>query len=358
MAIFKQKNPEEEVEETSFSQSARNRWEKFAPKHPLSRKKEPPKPWTSRDRYLVSIVLGTTLITSILLALSAREWKLPRLSRLALPKLELSIFKGGTIVIKGDNKAKDLKLKVQEEKIVSEFKDIIEGLSGVYGLYVVDLGTGYSFGVNEEEVFEAASLIKLPVMAGMYLNHELGIINLDSKYTLKNVDKVSGAGSLYSKPEGYEITYRNLVSLMGKQSDNTAFNVTKKLLGGEKFNEVTKKIGMQKTSLADNETTPRDIGVFFEELYKGNIVNEKDKNELLDSLTDTLYEQWLKAGIADNVRLAHKYGREVHVVNDGGIVFSENPFVVVVLSKGVVEREADEVFPKLARIVYDNMVGN
>lgn len=54
------------------------------------------------------------------------------------------------------------------------------------------------------------------------------------------------------------------------------------------------------------------------------------------------------------IRVAHKYGVEDNVVNDAGIVFGEKPFVLVIMSKGVVVEEANEVFPKLARIFYES----
>jgi hypothetical protein len=38
------------------------------------------------------------------------------------------------------------------------------------------------------------------------------------------------------------------------------------------------------------ETSPQDVGVFFEELWKGNIVKSENKEEILNFLTDTLYE--------------------------------------------------------------------
>jgi len=45
----------------------------------------------------------------------------------------------------------------------------------------------------------------------------------------------------------------------------------------------------------------------------------------------------------------------VHVVNDAGIVLTDNPFVVVIMSKGVVEKEADEIFPTLSKLVFEGM---
>ncbi|MGB6839036.1 MAG: serine hydrolase, partial [Microgenomates group bacterium] len=102
----------------------------------------------------------------------------------------------------------------------------------------------------------------------------------------------------------------------------------------------------------EQKTTPYDIGIFFQKLWQGEIVSKKYRDEILDFLTDTIYEAWISEGIQD-VRVAHKFGREVHVVNDAGIIFTDEPFVLIILSKGVVEREADEVFPELARLVYE-----
>jgi beta-lactamase class A len=216
-------------------------------------------------------------------------------------------------------------------------------------------------------------------MAGMFIEKEKGSLSLDTKYSLKNSDKVAGAGSLYSKAEGYEITYRDLVRLMGKQSDNTAFKIVRNILGDTKINEVIRQVGMEKTSLEENKTTPKDIGVFFENLWKahmqtpersnggqGEIISKESADEILDYLTDTSFENWLAAGIPKDIRIAHKYGRETHVVNDAGIVYSSDPsgsetlkgrrpYVVVIMTKGVVEREADGIFPELSRLIYNQM---
>lgn len=337
----------------------------------IKRRKGPQEPWGKKERLLVLFILVVTVGSSAVLALSSRSWKLPGLPRLKIPTFNLPFGGEETIVIKGDREL--ISQRESSEEAIQKFKEETEKLSGVYGLYVVDLGTGFSsdgkvssfaYGVNEGEVFEPASLNKLPVMAAMYLEEELGNLDLETKYILKNSDKVAGAGSLYARPEGYELTYRNLIRLMGKQSDNTAFNVVRNLLGEETIEQVMIRVGMKDTSIEENKTTPRDIGVFFEELWYGNIINIEHRDELLEFLTDTAYESWITEGVPDEIRVSHKYGREVRVVNDAGIIYAEKPsgpdspmgqrpFVLVIMSKGATEREADLIFPDLARIVFE-----
>jgi beta-lactamase class A len=188
------------------------------------------------------------------------------------------------------------------------------------------------------------------------MEEEGGRINLDSFYVLKKEDKVGGSGSLYGKTIGYKITYRDLIKLMGKESDNTAFNICRKYLGDTKIDNIITDIGMVKTSLENNETSPSDIGLFFQKLYRGLLINGDDNNELLSSMTSTIYADWLTKGIPAGVKIAHKFGRETNVVNDAGIVFSDPSYIVVIMSKNINLIEADNAFPELSKLIYDAMV--
>jgi beta-lactamase class A len=340
MSIFATKE-EEEFEEVEDRALTRKKIKDLKPEN-TKKRKEPPKPWGKKERYIVLATLGATILLSLLLAASARSWKLPNLPAISLPS-----FKEETIMITG--KAQD---KQMAEDTIISFRDKTNSLSGVYAFYVIRLDSGFSYGASEAKTMQAASLIKLPVFAALYKEAEEGKIDLDAKYTLKASDKIAGAGNLASKPEGTAISYRELARLMGKQSDNTAFGIIRRLLGEPKINTEISEIGMESTSLEKNETTPYDIGLFFQKLWEGKIVSEKYKEEILDYLTDTIYEDWMAAGIPSGIRVAHKYGREIHVVNDAGIVYTDKPFVLVLLSQGVVEKEADIIFPELARFIY------
>ena len=292
------------------------------------KRKEPPRPWGKKERLLILFLFLATIITSAVLALQARGWKLPNLPRLKVSIPSFNFFGEETIVIGEDSEARRKARKAEEF-----FNEKTKALSGVYSLYVLRLGDVSSYGVNEDEILQAASLIKLPVIAAVYMEAEAG--NLD-------LDKV---------PSGQKRTYRELVLAMGKSSDNEAFRIVRNSLGDAKISEVTTKLGMENTSLTENETTPKEIGMFFKKLWKGEIVAPESREAILNSLTDTIYEDWIAAGIND-VRVAHKYGREVHVVNDAGIVYADVPFVLVIMSEGVVEKEADKIIPELAAGIY------
>jgi beta-lactamase class A len=144
---------------------------------------------------------------------------------------------------------------------------------------------------------------------------------------------------------------------MGKQSDNTALNIIRKTLGDAQINEVIRKIGMSQTSLSDNETTPYDIGTFFESLWKGNILSEDSKQKILNSLTDTIYEDWIVKGIPEGIKVAHKFGKEINVTNDAGIILSSNPYILVLMGDGIADKEANLVIPEISKKIYEIETG-
>lgn len=299
------------------------------------------KPWGKYERGVVFGTLGLTVFASVFLALSSRSWKIPGLPRLSSPK---SLFEE-TYVFEGHASSDDV------EDLIKEVQKITYRASGVYAFYVVDLVSGETYGSGENEVFQAASLIKLPVMAAMYNEHERGRLNLDGNYALKQEDKIPGAGIAYLEEPGTIYTYRDLVVLMGKHSDNTAFNVSRKLMGDEFIDSYISSIGMRNTSILSNETTPRDIGRFFRRLWEGRIISTEHRNELLDSLTNTDFETLIPSAISD-AKVAHKYGREDLVINDAGIVLSDHPYVLVIMSKGIEEREAPEIIGQIASLIH------
>lgn len=236
--------------------------------------------------------------------------------------------------------------------VLEEIEKLTKDLRGTYGVYIYRFSDGNEYGLYEDKVFPAASLIKLPVILALYQQAEKGEINLESKYALVDQDKVSGAGILQGKPAGTICTYRQLAEYMGQYSDNTAFRVTRKILGDEVIEGAIKNLGMSVTSLKENKTAPEEIGLFFKKLYQGELVSGKYREEILKFLTDTGFEDRIPAGVPKDVRVAHKIGAGLGSFSDAGIVFTERPFILVIMSKAARESEAVEVLPKITEAIW------
>ncbi len=247
--------------------------------------------------------------------------------------------------------------RTREAERIAEAKGetvrLVSDLQGEYAVYFKSLDRGGELGIEEERQMEAASLVKVPIMLTLYRKVEAGEMDLGTKYVLTDKDKAFGAGGMKYKQAGTVYTYKQMVELMGKSSDNTAANVLARILGKEAIQKTIDELGMMETSLEKNKTTAKEVGLMFEKLYRGEIVSEEASKEILDFLTKTDFEERIPAGVPEGVRVAHKIGTEVEVISDGGIVYGKEPYVLVILSEGVNEEEAKKALPQISKIVWE-----
>lgn len=221
--------------------------------------------------------------------------------------------------------------------VLNQIETLTQDLSGIYGVYVYRFKDGQDYGFNEDKDFPAASLNKLPVMIAAYQQAEQNKLNLDAEYTLKEADKVSGAGILQTKSAGTKYSYRQLLEYMGQNSDNTAFKIVRQAVGEVLIDQIT----------------PREVGDLFEDIYQREVINQEHQEELLRFLTKTEFEDRIPHGVPEGVRVAHKIGTLSGVYSDAGIIFAEKPFVLVIMTKDAQEKEALEVLPQITQAVWD-----
>jgi beta-lactamase class A len=298
-----------------------------------TRKKQPPK----GGRWTIVVFFGLTLLTIGIFYLKAE-----------IPVLWQKIT--SPLVITGNRAPKT---KFDPSLVLNSVTNLTKDLRGEYGLYVYRFDDQNEYGFHQNEVFPAASLMKLPVMIRFYQEVEEGNLDPGTKYVLKENDKVLGAGVLQGRSAGSTYTYRQLIEFMGQYSDNTAFKVIRRVSGDDKIQETINQLGMTKTSLKEFTTTPADVGLLFQELYQGKVINDEHRDEMLGFLTKTALEEWLPKGIPGNIKVAHKIGKDLGTFSDGGIVLTDKPYIIVVMSKNARELEANEVLPKISKIIWD-----
>ncbi len=240
-----------------------------------------------------------------------------------------------------------------EKSKALELEKILAGRQGVYGVYSLNLETKEAVSIREKESFSAASLIKLPIVYTLYQQAQEGKINLEEKYTLKEEDKVGGAGSLYQDAAGAVYSYRELARLCGKQSDNTAAVILEKVLGAEAIEATIRRLGMENTSFFRRQTTPEDIALFWQKLWEGDL-KEEYREEILNSLTETIFEEQIPAALPAKARVAHKVGIDEGILHDAGIIFNDPPFVLVLMSKNNNREEAQEAFILLTKALLES----
>lgn len=248
------------------------------------------------------------------------------------------------------------------------------GGKGIIGIYIKDLNTGCEYAYNadktnpdnpKEGFFNTASTCKLLSAAVMYYMNNCGELELDKVYT----DKVTkGTYNL-----------RKILPRMISHSVNDYFNITLRHLGSEKINSTLEKLGLknslvyseimpaQYSSIKNNisrygisrspRTTPRDLGYVLDLLYCGKTFGAENDKVFMQSLLDNIYSNRLPAGVGYRSPVAHKTGTSSGegVYNDAGIIFlEENPFIMVVMSKGS-GSGVQQLFRSITGEVYEYM---
>ena len=283
----------------------------------------------SRKQTLIGLIVTIVLGLMFYLPPQLKQW---------WQGLDLNFSKGNE-VIRIERKTGGFKMEIKQntdaEAVITK---MLEGKVGQYGIYAFDLSSNKEMGINEKQKLTAASVAKLPLLIAYYQAVDKGRIDPETVYVLEEKDRlVYGSGSLQNSPAGAKFSYQEVAELTANQSDNMGAQLLQKFL---------------KTTMPE-KMTPEEAGKLWVELYQNKLISDGSKEKLFNSLTNTVSEDRIPAGVPEGVRVVHKFGSEAGVVNDCGIVEAKNPYVICVLSTEVNDGEAQELLVKISRVVWE-----
>lgn len=139
--------------------------------------------------------------------------------------------------------------------LATKLETRIAELDGEVGLYVHHLKKDHSVLINADELFPAASLIKVPILASLLNKVERGELGYQDKLIYTKDRLYPGEDLLGSFANNEKLTLKKLVFLMITTSDNTASLWCQELAGtGTTINTWLKQKGFLHTRL--NSRTP------------------------------------------------------------------------------------------------------
>lgn len=231
-------------------------------------------------------------------------------------------------------------MSTQEQAVLQQIAEEMQTIPGHLGFYYKNLVTGYEFGIQEEEAYLAASVIKLPLYLHILRQWAEGILHPDDLLTITEADKMPSCGALSLFTGEISVDLRSLCRLMIVLSDNTATNKLIRLCTIPGANEAFQEMGLQQTVLRrllfdaqasaaglQNTVSPKEMGMLLEQLYRGTLVNPEVCQEAIDTLLKQQVDHKLGGKLFD-APIAHKTGEDENLSNDVGIVFAREPFVI------------------------------
>jgi beta-lactamase class A len=209
---------------------------------------------------------------------------------------------------------------------------------------VMDLATGYHVGYNAAAAMPAASTIKVPVMVEVFRQLEAGRFELDRRVTLLASDKDYGSGDLCGAPSGTTYTVDELLDKMIDISDNTATNMLIRLVGLHNINHTMNTLGLGQTRLRGDvrtdswsvrqalESSPADMVRLLAMMAKRELVDGWSSNEMISILEGDQINTLLPEPLPPGIAIAHKTGSFFDTLNDVGIVYGDDPYVIAVMT--------------------------
>jgi len=239
---------------------------------------------------------------------------------------------------------------------------------GKAGIWVKHLTTGETAGVRDGDVFNSASVIKIPVLVLAFQMADKGTINLDERITIKKEDIRGGSGIFRYHDPGLQPTFRDVLLQMVITSDNTATDLAIAKVGGVarvnawlkesgyseglKLVQTTGELFAKYAALGPKddrdartngdraywlgEITPRSTGLMIEAIEKRTIASKAACDDMIRMMrAQQAGARRLNHFIS--VPVAHKTGDFPPVLaNDVGIIYARSgPIVVAFLGNAI-----------------------
>ncbi len=279
--------------------------------------------------------------------------------RFTSPLLDVELPEGMTI---GDEPIPffyKVKAFVEEQKKAGRVQNI--------AIYYRDLHDGPWFGINEATEFNAASMMKVPVMIAWLKRAETDPGVLKRKLTFKGYKDMTALQHL--SPEhaisvGGTYSVDELLDRMMRYSDNNATSLLYFALDASELNSVLDGMDVTNDPLGDaNLITVHGYSGFFRILYNASFLNREMSEKALELMSQEDFPQGFVAGLPPGTIIASKFGEhaegpgdEDRQLHEFGIIYHPKaPYILGVMTRGHDFREQADVLKEVSHLVYSEV---
>lgn len=237
-------------------------------------------------------------------------------------------------------------------------------------VYFRNVETGEWVGINPNEDFNPASLLKVPIMM-FYLKlaeSDPGILSHAYAYTandLKLLQSAQGGDISTRLIQNKRYTVNELLYEMIVWSDNIAKYLLILNSPGNELDNIYGDLGVQIHKQDGNRYTisARTYSLFFRTLYNATFLNREMSEKALIMLNQVEFKDGLVAGVPSDIKVAHKFGQYTNINNgavasveahDCGIVYyPRSPYLLCVMTRGKDTKQLEAIISQISRVTYD-----
>ncbi len=210
-----------------------------------------------------------------------------------------------------------------DKKLTKLIHELVKGFNGDVGIYVKNLKTGKTAEFHANDIFPTASMIKVPITAGVMSKVAKNELDYKSILTYKDSLLYAGEDILGSFRNGEKIALSKVMMLMITTSDNTASLWCQSLAGGGiAINNLMTQEGLENTKVNSRtpgraanqqqygwgQTTPREMATLVTKIRNGALVSPAASERIYRNMVRIYYDSHAVSQIPPYVQVAAKSG--------------------------------------------------
>lgn len=249
----------------------------------------------------------------------------------------------------------------------------VETVKNKYGLknialYFRDLNNGPWTGVGENGTFYPASLLKTPIVMGLYKYAEKHPEILEKKVLLteKDINRDENQNIVFpdALKKDTEYTFEQITESVIKNSDNAGVALILQNIPGEYVANVFKAVGVPFQDLVTEvPVRVKEYAGFFRVLFNASYLDRDMSEKMLGLLADSSYKDGLVAGVPEGTVVAHKFGErqigDIRQLHDCGIVYYPGkPYLLCIMTQGSDFGKEQSAIADLSRFIYQEVDKN
>lgn len=241
-------------------------------------------------------------------------------------------------------------------------KKIINNEINYAAVYYRDLNNGPWYGINENELFRPASLIKIPVMIAFFKEIEADPSLANKKILFK--EKIEDGLIQNYAPEqqltvGQEYTIMDLIYRMIVYSDNQSFSLLLQNIDQSLIFKVLNDLKVE--YLKSNDQTiyvsVKSYATLFRVLYNSSYLNRSSSEEALKILNKATFKKGILQGVPATVNVAHKFGEgefsgQLQLHDCGIVYYPKSPYILCIMTRGQNWDNLSDAIGEIAKEIY------
>jgi beta-lactamase class A len=211
----------------------------------------------------------------------------------------------------------------EDTLLEAALRRLVSSVSGHAAVYARRLGTDQEVSINADEVFPTASMIKIPLLVGLFGAIEEGRFGLMDELPYDETLATPGGGDVLNKLQpGETVTVWRLAGLMIMLGDHVAARWVQQLVGGEHVNEWLAVRGFEHTrvngrvdgreeaydSYGWGQSTPKELSRLLGMIRDGEAISESASENMYRLLSRDWWPLGAKSAIPPTVNVAAKAG--------------------------------------------------